>query len=194
MKKVRMILIVCIVMLLISIIGLSIYSINKNKQAEDEYVMEKPIEEALEGKLYPNNFTEFYFAYKGRISTNDIYTKLYEIVEVGIPKLNLDVKNLDSDEKINNYYNDEDYIKDTICIGNKDNFKKLVKILRDNNVSKLEYTISEIKESTTRVYSDRTEFYMDIDYKDSNTITLKVVVYNAKKSDGFISIIPIIEE
>ena len=194
MKKVRMILIVCIVMLLISIIGLSIYSINKNKQAEDEYVMEKPIEEALEGKLYPNNFTEFYFAYKGRISTNDIYTKLYEIVEVGIPKLNLDVKNLDSDEKINNYYNDEDYIEDTICIGNKDYFKKLVKILRDNNVSKLEYTISEIKESTTKVYRDRTEFYMDIDYKDSNTITLKVVVYNAKKSDGFISIIPIIEE
>ena len=79
MKKIRIILGISIVVLIVLIISLFIYArtLNKNNgnadQITEPYTMEKSETEALEGKLYPNNFTEFYFKYKGKINTNEIY-------------------------------------------------------------------------------------------------------------------------
>lgn len=194
MKKIRIILIISIVALIISIIGLTVYSINKKKFSEEKYTLEKPLEEALEGKLYPNNFTEFYFKYNGSISTNDIYTKLYDIIEVGIPRLNSDVEKLYTDEKISDYYDNQSYVKNVIGISSKIDFIKLVKILKENDVTALKYSISEIEKLSTTVYSNKTEFILTVQYEHSQPINLKVIVYNTKKNNGFINIIPIIDE
>ena len=194
MKKTRILLIVCIVMLVFSTISLVIYLIYQNKRVEAEYVMEQPAEQALEGKLYPNNFTEFYFNYGGTISTNDIYSKLHDIVINGIPKLNSDVSKLNSDEDISNYYKKQDYVKRNLCIGSEEQLKIMVELLKQLNKSNLKYSICEVEKSSTIVFSNRTEFRLSIKYENCDAISIKVVVYNAKKDNTIINIIPIIEE
>ena len=194
MKKTRILLIVCIVMLVFSTISLVIYLIYQNKRVEAEYVMEQPAEQALEGKLYPNNFTEFYFKYGGTISTNDIYSKLHDIVINGIPKLNSDVSKLNSDEDISNYYKKQDYVKRNLCIGSEEQLKIMVELLKQLNKSNLKYSICEVEKSSTIVFSNRTEFRLSIKYENCDAISIKVVVYNAKKDNTIINIIPIIEE
>ena len=200
MKKIRIILGISIVVLITLIISLFIYArtLNKNNgnadQITEPYTMEKSETEALEGKLYPNNFTEFYFKYKGKINTNEIYPKLFDVVVNYIPKFYVDLSKLNGKADVDKYYKNNQYVG-SMGITSPNDLNSLATQLKKLKGSKLEYTISEVERQSTTVFSDRTEFRLKITYNEDQILKLRVAIYNRKQSNKeFIKIIPITEE
>ncbi|MBE5805548.1 MAG: hypothetical protein E7313_02360 [Clostridiales bacterium] len=192
MKNIRIILIVSIIILVTLIFVLINYS-NKIKMKSLDKNMQTE-ELLLDKKIYPSNFTEFHLKYNGLINTSNIYSRFYEIINVDIPKLYLDINNFKSDTDIVNYFNNQKYINNSLGIDNINDFKKMIKILNNFNKTNLEYLNCQVIKSSSKKYSDRTEFKLKIVYKEEKNIILKIIIYNYKKNEDFMKIIPIVEE
>ena len=176
MKNIRIILIVSIIILVTLIFVLINYS-NKIKMKSLDKNMQTE-ELLLDKKIYPSNFTEFHLKYNGLINTSNIYSRFYEIINVDIPKLYLDINNFKSDTDIVNYFNNQKYINNSLGIDNINDFKKMIKILNNFNKTNLEYLNCQVIKSSSKKYSDRTEFKLKIVYKEEKNIILKIIIYN----------------
>jgi len=192
MKNIRIILIVSIIILVTLIFVLINYS-NKIKMKSLDKNMQTE-ELLLDKKIYPSNFTEFHLKYNGLINTSNIYSRFYEIINVDIPKLYLDINNFKSDTDIVNYFNNQKYINNSLGIDNINDFKKMIKILNNFNKTNLEYLNCQVIKSSSKKYSDRTEFKLKIVYKEEKNIILKIIIYNYKKNEDFMKIIQIGEK
>lgn len=192
MKNIRIILIISIIILVILIFVLINYSNKmKMKQLDNNIKTEELL---LDKKIYPSNFSEFHLKYSGLMNSSNIYSRFYEIINVNIPKLYLDINNFKSDTDVVNYFNNEKYINNSLGIDNINDFKKMIKILNNFNKTNLEYLNCQVIKSSSKKYSDRIEFKLKIVYKEEKNIVLKIIIYNYKKNEDFMKIIPIVEE
>lgn len=172
-KKIRrIILLTIIILILLFILGIVLL---KNITEAEKNIYTSPTPVNTEGWLgYKNMLSD---VYKGSKDTYQISTKIQQVFEIYIPVIKDKILELDNTDEILEYYEaNTEYINNKLCIKNKDEFEKIINHLLglECDLSVLDYCI--YLEGSYKKKEGYEIITFSIYYTDNKKITLDALI------------------
>jgi len=173
-KKYIIILFILLMLLIISFIVLYNNPVDKNLR----YIYNE--KKAGDIAIMPNNASDLFIKYQGRINQRSIYKALYSFVNETLEKYYLETKSLNSEEIKKYYKNNTKNILKELGIEEESEFIKFwetVKDLQGTELSLQEYTINPASLKNKKGY---TECVILVKYENNKQIGIYLNIQNNK--------------
>lgn len=189
--KIRILIIIFICISLIGILFVMI-KIQKKTLVDEKYTVEdigiinNELEKYLSDKIVPKGLSRLYGAYQGDNEFNDLYRKLYLLVDY-LPELSKNALNKD-ERKINKYFEEnKSDINNKLGIYSIENFMEFIKYLENINYNRNKFLDCQIISKNFKDVNGYFVFDLKFDFENlNNEFVLKVHFSNSKSKEPIV--------
>lgn len=182
-RKLKKIIITLLILLIILCAVLIMIVFSKENRATRNVKKVNNLKETYSDYIMPLNRLELMDKYKGKLSSETIYTLLYQFANKIVPQL----RNSNIEDVERYFKKNEEYIYIITGITEKDEFKQLVNKI-NNLPNELTCSKLEIKEGSAQKIKGGVEAVLTIYYNDNIELDVDITVQN-KEDDSRTSII-----
>lgn len=142
------------------------------------------VEDKMNSKLeLPENLHLLIGEYKGNLTTEIISKNYNNLAKKVIPKYYEKCKNL-SGENLNKYFErNKELIRAELDYSEYNEFETFINYIKKIDVKKLKFESYRLLEESAKTINMNTSIYIEINYKENNTLIFKSIVSNKINSD-----------